>query len=53
MLAVPNKDDDNDPFLTSDDYEDELDTNKPAVEVDTDWLHLVAYFLAQAVYCTC
>ena len=50
MLAALN-DDDDDPFLTSDDDEDKLDTNKLAVEDDTDWRHLVAYFLAQAVYC--
>ena len=50
MLAAPDNDED-DPFLTSDDDEDELEENKLTVE-DTDWFHLVTYFFAQAVYCT-
>ena len=50
MLAAPDNDDDA-PFLTSDDNEDELETNELTVEY-TDWLHLLAYVLAQPVYCT-
>ena len=42
MLAAPDSDNDN-PFLTSDVDEDELDTNQLTVE-DKDWLHLVNTF---------
>ena len=40
LLAAPDDDDD----------KDELETNELTVE-DAGWLHLVTYFLAQAVYC--
>ena len=55
MLAAPDNDDDN-PFLKSDDDKDELEVNSLTLE-DMDWFHLVTYmyFLAQtltAVYCT-
>ena len=37
--------------LTSYDVEDNLETNELTVE-DMDWLHLVTYFIAKALYCT-
>ena len=50
MLEAPD-DDDDDPFLTLDDNEDELEVNELTVE-NTNWLHLVPYVLAQGVSCT-
>ena len=45
MLAAPN--DDDDPFLTLDDDENERDDCQWYAE----WLHVATHFLAQDIYC--